>query len=87
MTATDPIPIHAYGRVNRPAPSSVEVPTSAGTQTVFMDEKPRCSGVYRGQRCGKLLAEFVTRPWSITCRLCKTKNVRNTPPPPMQASA
>jgi len=32
------------------------------------DEKPRC------WRCGKLLAEKVTRPWNIKCTRCKASN-------------
>lgn len=79
------LPASAYGR--RPQPIQREVSTPAGRQTVFVDEKPRCSGKHRGHACNKLLAEFVTRPWSITCRHCGTTNVRNTPAPPMQATA
>jgi phage FluMu protein Com len=32
------------------------------------DTLPRC------RTCGKLLAEFVTRPWRMTCRHCKAVN-------------
>lgn len=32
------------------------------------DERPRC------WRCDKLLAESLTRPWSISCNRCKAKN-------------
>lgn len=40
-----------------------------GTQ---VDENPRC------WRCNKLLAESLTRPWSITCPRCKAKNQRGS---------
>jgi exosome complex RNA-binding protein Csl4 len=39
---------------------------------VASDEKPRC------WRCGKLLAEEVTRPWTITCVRCKATNMRES---------
>jgi hypothetical protein len=32
------------------------------------DEAPRC------WRCSRLLAELVTRPWSIRCGRCKATN-------------
>lgn len=32
------------------------------------DAKPRC------WRCKRLLAEMVSRPWSITCSRCKAQN-------------
>jgi phage FluMu protein Com len=51
-----------------------------GARAVFMDERPRCTGLHRGAACNKVLAEFVTRPWSIQCRHCKTTNTRNVPP-------
>lgn len=34
-----------------------------------LDKEVRC------WKCGKLLAEFVTRPWQIRCR-CKARNPR-----------
>lgn len=37
-----------------------------------VDQKPTC------WRCGKLLAEYVTRPWQFTCPRCKATN--NNPP-------
>lgn len=78
------LPPEAYGR---PRPTQRQVSTPVGPQTVFVDDHPRCSGKRRGQTCNKLLAEFVTRPWSISCRHCGTTNVRNTPAPGMQATA
>lgn len=65
-----------YGR---PARQSREVDGPAGT--VYMDDKPRCNGTFRGRPCNKLLAEFVSRPWGIKCSRCGTKNVQNVPPP------
>ena len=32
------------------------------------DTQPRC------WRCNKLLAEMVTRPWTIKCMRCKVEN-------------
>lgn len=32
------------------------------------DAFPRCNF------CGKVLAEFATRPWTIKCRRCSTEN-------------
>jgi phage FluMu protein Com len=76
------VPSSAYGRRAKTPPTQREVGSSAGLQQVFVDEKPRCSGLVRGAACNKLLANFATRPWSITCRHCRTVNVRNTPAPP-----
>lgn len=76
------VPSTAWGRSDDRAPRAREVPTPAGVQTVFMDESPRCNGQHKGRPCGKLLAEFVSRPWRIRCSRCGTTNVRNAPPPP-----
>jgi hypothetical protein len=38
---------------------------------VIGDERPRCEG------CNKLLAELVTRPWTIKCVRCKTINKKD----------
>lgn len=40
-------------------------PYGEGTQT---DEMPRC------WRCNRLLAEMLTRPWTIVCNRCKARN-------------
>jgi phage FluMu protein Com len=40
----------------------------------LLDVEVRCTGPWRGGRCGKLLAEFATRPWRITCPRCKHVN-------------
>jgi phage FluMu protein Com len=32
-----------------------------------VDHKPKC------WRCGKLLAEYVARPWRFTCPRCKAE--------------
>jgi phage FluMu protein Com len=37
-----------------------------------VDQKPKC------WRCGKLLAEYVSRPWKFVCPRCKAPN--NSPP-------
>jgi len=47
--------------------------TSKGEQSLSshgVDEEPRC------WRCGKKLAEVLTRPWEITCQRCKARNMR-----------
>jgi len=41
---------------------------SAYGKTVQTDTSPRC------WRCSKLLAEHVSRPWSIVCPRCKGRN-------------
>lgn len=85
------VPLSAYPRAQRASPTQREVGTPAGLQQVFIDEGPRCSGKVRtasGQKvCNKLLANFVARPWSITCRHCRTVNVRNLPAPVEQPPA
>lgn len=37
-------------------------------QSAVTDSRPRC------WKCGRTLAKFVTRPWSIRCRRCKANN-------------
>jgi phage FluMu protein Com len=37
-----------------------------------VDQKPKC------WRCGRLLAEYVARPWRFNCPRCKAEN--NSPP-------
>ena len=32
------------------------------------DKEPRC------WKCDRQLAEYLTRPWSLTCRRCHSKN-------------
>lgn len=34
----------------------------------FRDHSPRCTA------CARILAGYVTRPWSIRCQRCKTEN-------------
>jgi phage FluMu protein Com len=33
-----------------------------------VDQQPRCG------KCGKLLAEYVARPWKFVCVRCKAQN-------------
>lgn len=40
------------------------------------DVEPRCTGVYTGQICGRLLARVLTRPWRLECPRCHTTNER-----------
>lgn len=69
------LPAAGYGRPAR----AKDVGTPVGTQTVFMDDHPRCNGTFRGRPCAKLLAEFVSRPWRIKCSRCNTVNVQAPP--------
>lgn len=42
------------------------------------DLGPRCEGVNlsNGQRCGRMLAVQVTRPWVLDCPRCHSRNER-----------
>ena len=42
------------------------------------DLGPRCEGVNlsNGQRCGRMLAVQVSRPWTLDCPRCNTRNER-----------
>lgn len=48
---------------------SAEGPEKAvSSESNVTDYRPRC------WKCGRALAKFVTRPWSIRCRRCKANN-------------
>ncbi len=45
------------------------------------DMAPRC------WRCGRTLAEWLSRPWSLRCQRCKAANRRGDPPAAASATA
>jgi hypothetical protein len=49
-------------------PQTQQAQTAAVPSARATDEAPRC------WRCGRKLAELVSRPWSIRCRRCHAQN-------------
>ena len=43
---------------------------SSDSATPLVDREPRC------WRCGKKLANYLTRPWDISCVRCRAKNAQ-----------
>ena len=39
-----------------------------GASDTMTDQRPRC------WRCGRVLAELLTRPWELSCSRCKAAN-------------
>ncbi len=57
--------------------ATTEQPTPPASATI--DREPRC------WKCGRRLAEYIARPWSMRCQKCKTPNA--SAPPSSQAGS